>query len=225
MKAHKKLTLALAGAVATLALASIGWAAIPDNGGVIHGCYKKDTGALRVYDTAASPMKSCTTKEAPLDWNQQGSVTDAYINYSTGLALVSGHVVAGHRPVEPFRSRRLVHVPREPGAQGPVQQLSVRHHRLPARRPRQPHRTTSTGRTAAARTRRTGSHRSALSVARTFGARRRHDLGSLRLAGPDAGRERRTSPRSASDRSTTRSCATVDRPEGPPTRAAPPVLV
>ena len=89
MKAHKKLTLALAGAVATLALASIGWAAIPDNGGVIHGCYKKDTGALRVYDTAASPVKSCTTKEAPLDWNQQGGVTDAYINYSTGLALVT----------------------------------------------------------------------------------------------------------------------------------------
>ena len=100
MKAHKKLTLALAGAVATLALTSIGWAAIPDSSSVIHGCYKKDSGALRVYDTAASPVKSCTTKEAPLDWNQQGGVTDAYIDYSTVGALVSdtswpGTVVAG----------------------------------------------------------------------------------------------------------------------------------
>jgi len=89
MKAPKKLTLALAGALAALVAASIGWAAIPDDGGVIHGCYKKDSGALRVYDTGASPVKSCTTKEAPLDWNQQGGVTDAYYNDSTGTAMVS----------------------------------------------------------------------------------------------------------------------------------------
>ena len=89
MKAHKKLTLALAGALATLALASIGWAAIPDSSSVIHGCYKKDTGALRVYDQTTNVPKKCTDKEAPLDWNQQGGVTDAYINYSTGLALVT----------------------------------------------------------------------------------------------------------------------------------------
>ena len=89
MKAHKKLTLALAGAVAALALASIGWAAIPDNSGVIHGCYKKDSGALRVYDETTNVPKKCTDKESPLDWNQQGGVTDAYINYSTLTAIVS----------------------------------------------------------------------------------------------------------------------------------------
>jgi hypothetical protein len=89
MKARKKLTLTLAGAVAALALASIGFAAIPDSGGVIHGCYKKDTGALRVYDDTTNSPKQCTDKEAPLNWNQHGGVTDAYINYSTNLAVVS----------------------------------------------------------------------------------------------------------------------------------------
>ncbi len=59
MKAHKKLTLALAGALATLALASIGWAAIPDSSSVIHGCYKKDTGALRVYDPTTNVPEKC----------------------------------------------------------------------------------------------------------------------------------------------------------------------
>jgi hypothetical protein len=96
MKAPKKLTLALAGAVAALALASIGFAAIPDGGGVIHGCYKTDTGALRVYDTAAGTVKSCTSKETSLDWNKQGTVTDAYTNFSTGLALVTASAWPGN---------------------------------------------------------------------------------------------------------------------------------
>src|SRR3954466_5838238 len=99
MKAPKKLTLALAGAVAALALASIGFAAIPDGGGVIHGCYKKDTGALRVSHTTANAPKACTDKESPLDWNQRGGVTHAYIDFSTNGAMVSdsawpGSVVA-----------------------------------------------------------------------------------------------------------------------------------
>jgi hypothetical protein len=88
MSTRKKLSLVWITAFAALALASIGWAAIPDNGGVIHGCYKKDTGTLRVYDTDASPTKPCTSKEASLDWSQQGGATDAYVNYSTGLAVV-----------------------------------------------------------------------------------------------------------------------------------------
>jgi hypothetical protein len=89
MKARKKLTLALAGAVATLALASIGWAAIPDSAGVIHGCYKKDNGALRVYDDTTNSPKKCTDKETALDWNQQGGFSEAYINYSVGLSVLT----------------------------------------------------------------------------------------------------------------------------------------
>jgi hypothetical protein len=57
--------------ILALALASAGitYAAIPDNG-VIHGCYAKNTGALRVIDTA----QTCTSKETLLNWNQTGPV-------------------------------------------------------------------------------------------------------------------------------------------------------
>src|SRR4051812_26401519 len=68
---RKKLTIALAGVFAALALGSIAWAAIPD-GGAIHGCYDKNTGALRVFDRQTGTPKTCTVKELALDWNQQG---------------------------------------------------------------------------------------------------------------------------------------------------------
>ncbi len=56
-------------AVATLALgAVIAYAAIPDSNGVIHACYAKNNGALRVIDTG----QTCTSRETPLDWNQTG---------------------------------------------------------------------------------------------------------------------------------------------------------
>lgn len=48
----------------------IAWGAIPD-GNTIHGCYKNDTGALRVIDTSAGD--SCKSKsETALDWAQTG---------------------------------------------------------------------------------------------------------------------------------------------------------
>jgi hypothetical protein len=45
----------------------VAWAAIPD-AGVIHGCYVKKSGALRVIEAG----KTCKATEATLDWNQQG---------------------------------------------------------------------------------------------------------------------------------------------------------
>jgi hypothetical protein len=56
--------------VALLALvgAGIAYAAIPDSGGVIHGCYSTKNGALRVIDSAAK----CANGEVALNWNQQG---------------------------------------------------------------------------------------------------------------------------------------------------------
>ena len=46
-------------------------AAIPDVGGIIHGCYAKKEGSLRVIDPAAG--QSCDAKkEVPLNWNQTG---------------------------------------------------------------------------------------------------------------------------------------------------------
>ena len=71
MKMRRKLALAVTGA-ATLAVGSIALAAIPDGGGVVHGCYDKGSGQLRVTDTQTNLPKSCTVKEAPLDWNLRG---------------------------------------------------------------------------------------------------------------------------------------------------------
>jgi hypothetical protein len=66
----KKATIWIA-AVSTLAVTCIASAAIPDSGGVIHGCYASKDGSLRVVDTGASG--ACDTKkETALDWNQTG---------------------------------------------------------------------------------------------------------------------------------------------------------
>jgi hypothetical protein len=43
-------------------------AAIPDRNGVIHACYKKKKGALRVVRAG----KHCSRRERPLAWNQRG---------------------------------------------------------------------------------------------------------------------------------------------------------
>lgn len=73
MKARRKLALLIAGAVAVLAFGSLGLAAIPDENGVIHGCYDTKTGQLRVTNTSVNgPSLSCSNKEAGLEWNQQG---------------------------------------------------------------------------------------------------------------------------------------------------------
>jgi hypothetical protein len=54
------------------ALAGIGsaaYAAIPDSGGVINGCYLRGAGVLRVID---SPTQNCTRLETPISWSQRG---------------------------------------------------------------------------------------------------------------------------------------------------------
>src|SRR6266487_2551186 len=75
MKHSKKLALVVAGAVAALTLGSLAFAAIPDATGVIHGCYDA-TGHLRVTDNDTNLSKACTSKETPLNWNQQGPKGD-----------------------------------------------------------------------------------------------------------------------------------------------------
>lgn len=69
---RKKLGFVLAAAGALLALSSLAAAAIPDGGGVVHGCYDKQSGQLRVTDTATNQPKGCSSKELALNWNQQG---------------------------------------------------------------------------------------------------------------------------------------------------------
>lgn len=55
---------------ALLVAGGIAYAAIPDGSGVIHGCYLKGLGTLRVIDT--DKAQTCSKLEAPLDWSQTG---------------------------------------------------------------------------------------------------------------------------------------------------------
>jgi hypothetical protein len=57
-------------AVAALVVAAggIAVAAIPDSSGVIHGCYGKSNGQLRVVDSAGG----CKKNETAISWNQRG---------------------------------------------------------------------------------------------------------------------------------------------------------
>jgi hypothetical protein len=56
-------------AAALLGVAGVAYATIPDSGGVIHGCYSKSGGSLRVIDASVT---NCTKSETALDWNVQG---------------------------------------------------------------------------------------------------------------------------------------------------------
>jgi hypothetical protein len=61
-------------ALSTIALlAALGggaWAAIPGPEGIIHGCYNRHSGAVRVIDTAT--RQRCRRRESELDWDEVG---------------------------------------------------------------------------------------------------------------------------------------------------------
>src|SRR6266702_1308410 len=54
---------------AIVVVTALVYASIPDATGVIHGCYQKINGSLRVID---SPTSSCNSSETPLTWSQRG---------------------------------------------------------------------------------------------------------------------------------------------------------
>ena len=68
MKMSRKVVTACAtaGAIAAV-LGGVAAASIPDSAGVIHACYTRSSGALRIADTTA-----CTSKETALSWNNVG---------------------------------------------------------------------------------------------------------------------------------------------------------
>jgi hypothetical protein len=98
-------------AIAALLVASTGLAAaaIPDADGVIHACFNKRTGAVRIIDTEAPVSATCTSKETALSWNQTGpagqpgpagSVSATYVRSSTSTGTAqancdSGDIVTG----------------------------------------------------------------------------------------------------------------------------------
>lgn len=59
---------AVVGALTTMLLGGIAWAAIPGTGGVIQGCYKENNGQLRLVESTSA----CNPSELPINWNQQG---------------------------------------------------------------------------------------------------------------------------------------------------------
>jgi hypothetical protein len=70
MRFKKILVAVAAGSVLSATFALAAHAAIPDGGGVIHGCYSPPNGSLRVIDTAAN--QACKTTEKSVNWNQTG---------------------------------------------------------------------------------------------------------------------------------------------------------
>jgi hypothetical protein len=69
---RSKRTRAVALAVAAVGVVTggIAYASIPSSGGIIHGCYMKSSGVLRVIDTDVGA--ACKSTEKSLDWNAQG---------------------------------------------------------------------------------------------------------------------------------------------------------
>jgi len=88
----------LAAAVALVAAAGVAYAAIPDSGGVVHGCYATRDGSLRVIDAATG--QSCDPrKENALDWNvagPQGPVGPAGPQGGVGPQGPAGPAGLGH---------------------------------------------------------------------------------------------------------------------------------
>jgi hypothetical protein len=101
MRVRTRLWVLLAFVLVLATAGGIAYATIPDSDGVIHGCYARNNGALRVIDTG----QACTTKETGLNWNQTGpagpqgpagpaGVTTAYFRESlTGRPLVGAQDV------------------------------------------------------------------------------------------------------------------------------------
>ena len=78
-------------ALALVASVGIAMAAIPGSGGVIHGCYLKAVGTLRVIDDTKT---ACNSKlEVPLNWSQtgpQGAIGATGVTGSAGPAGPTG---------------------------------------------------------------------------------------------------------------------------------------
>jgi hypothetical protein len=87
----KKLRLSPALVVAIgagVALGGVAYATIPDSGGVIHGCYSKAIGSLRVIDP--SKGQHCAAAETPIQWSQTGPKGAQGLTGTNGAAGPAG---------------------------------------------------------------------------------------------------------------------------------------
>ena len=73
------------------AVGGIAYGTIPDQNGVIHGCVQKESGRLRVIDSASD---SCRHGEKALTWSQKGQQVTVYFNRDTDV--LPGGTVRGY---------------------------------------------------------------------------------------------------------------------------------
>jgi hypothetical protein len=74
-------------AVGLLAMGGVAFATIPDSGQVIHGCYRRSGGALRVIDNSVT---NCDKGETALTWNVSGPAGTNGTNGTNGAPGISG---------------------------------------------------------------------------------------------------------------------------------------
>ncbi|HEY3578214.1 MAG TPA: hypothetical protein VGK68_09530 [Gaiellaceae bacterium] len=89
---------------ALLVVGGIAYATIPDASGIIHGCYQKNQGTLRIVDT--DKAQSCSSSESPLTWSQTGPPGQQGPPGPTGpsdIWSVNGYD-AGFKSLAPFNS-------------------------------------------------------------------------------------------------------------------------
>jgi hypothetical protein len=93
--------MAIAGLATSAAVAAgVAYATIPDETGVIHGCYSNGLGILRVIDPSAG--QQCRGTETSLDWNQTGpqgpsGATNVTVQHADGQLVDPG--LQGHTEV------------------------------------------------------------------------------------------------------------------------------
>ena len=101
----RKLGLGTAVIAAALIVGGVAYATIPDGGGVIHSCYARSGGSLRVIDAGVT---NCKSGETSLNWNQTGPAGAA------GPAGAKGDTGAAG-PAGPQESRAIAAIRAPPG--------------------------------------------------------------------------------------------------------------
>ena len=88
-----------------LAVAGVAYASIPDSSGVIHGCYQKNNGQLRVIDTDKG--QTCNASENQLTWAGQPPAVRA--TNLTGQSIPNATATNLTFPTETFDTTGTMH--------------------------------------------------------------------------------------------------------------------
>jgi hypothetical protein len=92
---RRALVISGAAAVILAGGATAAYASIPDGNGVIHGCYLKSNGNLKVINSAS---QACKSDEKALNWNQTGPAGPSTAG-PTGLDVVVEQGAAGDQSI------------------------------------------------------------------------------------------------------------------------------